>query len=100
MSNFNRKPLTEENTWKRLKDLHQKSNLVMKDLFLADNKRFEKFSHRLATPDGEILFDFSKNIINEEILNALLDLVITNYFFSTQIFLFILYLISKHKGAR
>lgn len=26
------------------------------------------------TPDGEILFDFSKNIINEEILNGLLEL--------------------------
>jgi hypothetical protein len=33
------------------------------------------FSQRLATPDGEILFDFSKNIINQEIMHALFKLV-------------------------
>jgi glucose-6-phosphate isomerase len=76
MSEFKRGLLTEENSWKKLKELRENSNLVMKQLFAEDSKRFEKFSHRLATPDGEILFDFSKNILNQEILNALLDLVI------------------------
>ena len=34
----------------------------------------KKFSQRLSTPDGEILFDFSKNIINQEIMHALFKL--------------------------
>jgi glucose-6-phosphate isomerase len=78
MSEIKKGLLTEEKSWKRLKELREKSNLVMKQLFAEDSQRFEKFSHRLNTPDGEILFDFSKNIINQEILNALLDLVIIN----------------------
>lgn len=73
-----RKPLKEEKAWETLSNLHAKhgSTLNMKQLFAEDANRFAKFSHRFATPDGEILFDFSKNIINDEILNALFDLVI------------------------
>ena len=73
-----RKQLTEENTWKNLESLYSKygSKLVMKELFAQDSQRFNKYSHKLDTPDGEILFDFSKNIINEEILNGLIELVI------------------------
>ena len=91
MSDLKKKPLTEENSWIRLKELHQSSNLVMKQLFAEDGKRFEKYSRRLATPDGEILFDFSKNIINEEILNTLLNLVneyFKNHFKTVIIILF------------
>lgn len=70
-------PLADEPSWKNLKDLHAKvgSKVTMRQLFAEDADRFSKFSHRLQTPnDGEILFDFSKNIINEEILQALLKL--------------------------
>lgn len=68
-----RSELTEEPTWKRLEELKQTSP-VMRDLFASDPKRFDKFCHRLQTPDGEMLFDLSKNIINDDILSGLLDL--------------------------
>ena len=42
----------------------------MRDLFAADPDRFKKFSITL----GEILFDYSKNIINEKTLKLLLQL--------------------------
>jgi glucose-6-phosphate isomerase len=42
----------------------------MRDLFTADPDRFKKFSITL----GEILFDYSKNIINEKTLKLLLQL--------------------------
>jgi len=48
--------------------------LNMNDLFKADPARFDKFSVKLNTPDGDVLLDFSKNRVNEEILAALLDL--------------------------
>jgi glucose-6-phosphate isomerase len=69
-------PLTDEKSWKNLKDLHAKygSTLTMRQLFAEDSNRFAKHSHKLQTSDGEILFDFSKNIINEEILSGLLNL--------------------------
>lgn len=42
----------------------------------SDNGSFNlKKSHTLQTPDGEMLFDFSKNILTEEIMQALLQLV-------------------------
>lgn len=72
-----RKALKEEVAWKNLEGLFAKfgSSLSMKQMFAQDANRFAKYSQRLNTSDGEILFDFSKNIINEEIINGLLDLV-------------------------
>ncbi|XP_037085020.1 glucose-6-phosphate isomerase-like isoform X2 [Pollicipes pollicipes] len=50
-------------------------SLNMNDMFKADSQRFSKFSVVLPTPAaGDILLDFSKNRINEEILAALFDL--------------------------
>ena len=42
----------------------------MKDLFIADEKRFENYS--ISTPD--ILFDYSKNIITDKTKQLLLQL--------------------------
>lgn len=42
----------------------------MRDLFAGDPERFQKFSIRL----GDILFDYSKNIINQKTLQLLLQL--------------------------
>ena len=42
----------------------------MRDLFASDPDRFKKFSITF----GEILFDYSKNIINEKTLKLLLQL--------------------------
>lgn len=76
MSDFKRNPLTSEASWSHLKDLYAKhgTSLNMRQLFNEDKNRFDDYNKRLATPDGEILFDFSKNLINQEIMHALLKL--------------------------
>lgn len=76
MSEFKRKELIEEKSWQELKRLHNEvgTKLVMRQMFADDSHRFEKFHRRLQTPDGELLFDLSKNILNQEILDALLEL--------------------------
>lgn len=49
---------------------------VLKDLFAQDPNRFEKFSRTFKNDaDGsEILFDFSKNFLNDETLKLLVQL--------------------------
>lgn len=63
--------LTRSPAWQALKS-HQKSiaALHMRDLFAADDQRFEKFSRQF----GGMLVDFSKNRITVETLSLLLDL--------------------------
>ncbi|OTF82713.1 hypothetical protein BLA29_009079, partial [Euroglyphus maynei] len=47
----------------------------MNELFKNDLKRFEKFHLKLSTPYyGFLLFDYSKNLINEQIMKGLLEL--------------------------
>lgn len=47
----------------------------MRNLFQTDPDRFTKFSQTLETPDdGELLVDYSKNIISEDTLNLLFQL--------------------------
>ena len=72
-----RKPLTEEATWQKLQELYNttRNKMNLRAMFAEDSNRFSKYSHRLQTPDGELLFDFSKNLINEEILKSLIQLV-------------------------
>lgn len=57
--------------WKAL-ETHAASmkNVLMKDLFAADKDRFKKYS--LTT--GDILFDYSKNIITGETIKLLIQL--------------------------
>ncbi len=66
MSNLTRSP-----AWQAL-STHQSliCKQTMRAMFRADENRFNKFSLRL---DG-LLFDYSKNLINEETLSLLLDL--------------------------
>ncbi|KAG8197553.1 hypothetical protein JTE90_007289 [Oedothorax gibbosus] len=53
----------------------KKEKLVLKNLFRDDPNRFKKFSIELKTPvGGEILIDYSKNLIDDEIFKLLLDL--------------------------
>uniref|UniRef100_A0A8C1ND37 Glucose-6-phosphate isomerase n=1 Tax=Cyprinus carpio TaxID=7962 RepID=A0A8C1ND37_CYPCA len=49
-------------------------NLNMRQMFDADQDRFSKFSLQLTTDDGDILLDYSKNLINEEVLRMLFDM--------------------------
>ncbi|KAJ8144073.1 hypothetical protein OY671_002816 [Metschnikowia pulcherrima] len=63
--------------WKKLDSTYESvgKTLKVKDEFAADKQRFAKFSETFTNYDGsKILFDFSKNIINDEIKAQLLDL--------------------------
>uniref|UniRef100_A0A158Q802 Glucose-6-phosphate isomerase n=1 Tax=Elaeophora elaphi TaxID=1147741 RepID=A0A158Q802_9BILA len=64
-------------------------HLKMVDLFNQDPQRFQKYSLTMDTPDGPILFDYSKNIVNEETMKKLFSLVsifIGDYFIIATIF--------------
>uniref|UniRef100_A0A3B3CAL2 Glucose-6-phosphate isomerase n=1 Tax=Oryzias melastigma TaxID=30732 RepID=A0A3B3CAL2_ORYME len=49
-------------------------NLNMRHMFEADKERFRKFSLTLNTEDGDILLDYSKNLITDEVMKMLIDL--------------------------
>ncbi|XP_075238096.1 glucose-6-phosphate isomerase [Lycorma delicatula] len=69
--------LTEDPTWQKLKDYYDKngSKINIMELFATDPDRFEKYSIKLPTPnDGEILVDYSKNLIDDEVMSLLLQL--------------------------
>lgn len=62
---------TATSSWKMLQDHYtEMKKAQIKDLFLEDSSRFEKFSFSLP----EIICDFSKNIVNEKTLQLLLRL--------------------------
>ena len=62
---------TETNAWKELYRHQSEMNQVqMKELFKNDPRRFDKMSIQL----DEILFDYSKNILNEKSLELLFQL--------------------------
>ncbi|MFP4458292.1 MAG: glucose-6-phosphate isomerase [Candidatus Zixiibacteriota bacterium] len=61
----------ETKAWKKLEEIHEKKLTIhMKDLFSKDGSRFEKFSIEFEN----IFIDYSKNIIDKEVLDALFDL--------------------------
>merc|ERR1712142_316628 len=69
--------LTEEPAYKALQEYYNKhgSSINILDMFKADSGRFDKYSVTLPTPcDGDILLDYSKNRINDEVVKLLLDL--------------------------
>ncbi|XP_034479037.1 glucose-6-phosphate isomerase [Drosophila innubila] len=69
--------LNQEPIFKKIQEYYDAHNqeLIIKDLFINDPKRFNKFSLRLGTPnDGEILLDYSKNRINDDVWPMLLEL--------------------------
>lgn len=68
--------LTQKNAWKKLKNLYDTVglNLNLRQLFSDDKNRFQRYSLEINTQDGQILFDYSKNLINDEILNELFAL--------------------------
>ncbi len=63
---------TNTQAWFLLKKHHEEemSRRHMRELFASDPERFQKFSLCL----GEIIFDYSKNIINQKTLQLLLQL--------------------------
>ena len=64
--------------WQKLQSHHTDlgRNIVLKEFFQKDPKRFEKFSHTFSNSadKSEILFDFSKNFITEDTLLLLFEL--------------------------
>ena len=69
---------TDLKSWQDLKTHHDQlgRNIVLKEAFQADPDRFQKFTRTFEnTADkSEILFDFSKNFINDETLGLLVAL--------------------------
>ena len=62
---------TETQSWKNLVDHYKEmKNIHMKDLFVDDPERFNKYTIRF----NDILVDYSKNIITEETLKLLFQL--------------------------
>jgi len=63
--------LEESTAWQALLEHQQQIEAVhMRDLFANDPQRFERFSLHL----GDILFDYSKNLITEQSMALLFDL--------------------------
>ncbi|MEQ2280880.1 hypothetical protein AMECASPLE_024718 [Ameca splendens] len=50
------------------------NSLKMRAMFDSDPERFRKFSTTLKTDDGDILLDYSKNLINQDVMTMLLAL--------------------------
>ncbi|XP_026467625.1 glucose-6-phosphate isomerase-like [Ctenocephalides felis] len=72
--------LTSEPIWQKLENYMAKNGdkINIKDLFQNDSQRFTKFSLKLNTPhDGDILIDFSKNRVTDELWSLLLELSIS-----------------------
>lgn len=78
MSSFsNFKLATDLPAWNKLQALYDSEgkNISVKKEFQNDPKRFEKFSKTFTNYDGsKILFDFSKNLVNDEVLANLIQL--------------------------
>ncbi|KAF8770246.1 glucose-6-phosphate isomerase-like [Argiope bruennichi] len=69
--------LSETDAYKKLQSYFDsnKEKLVLKTLFQSDPDRFKNYSIVLETPvGGEILIDYSKNLIDHTVFKLLLDL--------------------------
>lgn len=63
--------LTDTQAWQHLQEHYRKiSPLHMRDLFTQDSERFQRFSLSLE----DLLFDYSKNRINDQTVKLLCDL--------------------------
>jgi len=69
--------LKETEAWKKLNNYFEenKNKINILDLFNKDAERFNKFSVKLNTPlDGPLLVDYSKNRVNDEVMELLFNL--------------------------
>ncbi|XP_068578653.1 glucose-6-phosphate isomerase-like [Cebidichthys violaceus] len=68
--------LTNDPNYQKLEQWYKANggSLVMRSMFESDKDRFSSFSTTLNTDDGEILLDYSKNLINQEVMDLLLDM--------------------------
>uniref|UniRef100_A0A671LIK7 Glucose-6-phosphate isomerase n=1 Tax=Sinocyclocheilus anshuiensis TaxID=1608454 RepID=A0A671LIK7_9TELE len=68
--------LTSDPNYRKLEQWYKSSagNLNMRQMFGADPDRSNKLSLQMTTDDGDILLDYSKNLINEEVMRMLFDM--------------------------
>jgi len=68
--------LTHDPIFHKLQEWYREHalNLNMRHMFEADPERFHKFSTTLKADHGEILLDYSKNLITEEVMKMLMEL--------------------------
>lgn len=74
-SNF--KLATELPAWSKLQEIYNTKgkDISVKQEFATDANRYSKYSKTFTNYDGsKILFDFSKNLVNDEVLAALIEL--------------------------
>uniref|UniRef100_A0A3P9BDF9 Glucose-6-phosphate isomerase n=1 Tax=Maylandia zebra TaxID=106582 RepID=A0A3P9BDF9_9CICH len=68
--------LTQDPNFQKLQEWYTAHalGLNMRHMFEADKERFNKLSLTLKTEDGDILLDYSKNLITEDVMKMLVDL--------------------------
>ncbi|GAB1291925.1 Glucose-6-phosphate isomerase [Apodemus speciosus] len=68
--------LTRNPQFQKLLEWHRanSANLKLRELFEKDPERFNHFSLDLNTNHGHILVDYSKNLVNKEVMQMLVDL--------------------------
>ncbi|XP_072277915.1 glucose-6-phosphate isomerase [Pyxicephalus adspersus] len=68
--------LTSDPVYQKLSKFYEANHgsFNMRKMFECDKDRFSKFSKTLQTGNGDILVDYSKNLINEEVFKRLIDL--------------------------
>lgn len=76
MASAVRQPLKNESAWKALQDYYAKNGtkINMQEMFKSDPARFETFSTKLSCKDGDLLLDYSKNLINKDVMQLLFQL--------------------------
>uniref|UniRef100_A0A8C7HLH4 Glucose-6-phosphate isomerase n=1 Tax=Oncorhynchus kisutch TaxID=8019 RepID=A0A8C7HLH4_ONCKI len=69
--------LTHDPTFQKLEKWYHEHalHLNMRKMFEEDKERFHKFSTTLKTDHGDILIDYSKNLITEDVMKMLVELV-------------------------
>lgn len=63
--------MENNSTWQELRKHQQSFNYHMKDLFSQDQERFNKFHASF----GDILVDYSKNLITSETMDLLFNML-------------------------
>ncbi|TWW67237.1 glucose-6-phosphate isomerase b [Takifugu flavidus] len=68
--------LTRDPNFQKLQDWYTAHalNINLRHMFEADKERFNKLSLTLKTDDGDILLDYSKNLITDDVMKMLVDL--------------------------
>uniref|UniRef100_A0A4W5KZH4 Glucose-6-phosphate isomerase n=1 Tax=Hucho hucho TaxID=62062 RepID=A0A4W5KZH4_9TELE len=91
--------LTHDPTFQKLEKWYHEHalHLNMRKMFEEDKERFHKFSTTLKTDHGDILIDYSKNLITEDVMKMLVELV-NGLCVSLLYLLLLLFVLEKMKG--